>query len=613
MPATSQQQQKLFGLALSVKRGDTPRSEVSDEVLQIVDTMSEKKIKDFAETSHKGLPTKVETFIRGMVRETFRTKVLGETPYKLHSESVNEGSMSDIDIIAQESKNFKDFVKEFYKEYKDFEKTKEILKWLEGIYKNRSTVEEVVTENLFIPKVGTIDDFKLKDLLMKNPKVNAVLGDGETTFMKKSDVVVIMHQSKRFNTIFTDGKQEFEIDMKVGKLVKPLSKARKEIVAHFSKSESVDESSKSPKFKVGDVVNYLPKLSGLNPNKKLVISRVRYEAGDNLTTTGWYYSFKGMNLGANENDIKLVNSVNEEVEQLDEKLIVYSNRAPYGQVVFIAGGAGSGKGYAVSNFLDSSSFRVRDVDEMKKQLQKLNTIGKLSIQQIVDRFGKKIKPADLEGIKKIQSDGYDLKTMDLKKPDHVYALHILVKAMDIKDQTLVNMLGAAKNPEALPNIMFDITAKEIADITDVLPQLLAVGYKPNNIHLAWVLASYQLAIKSNQERDRVVPADILLKTHIGAGNTIWGLVTKALPKDMNGRVDVILNNRENTIPFTEKDEKTPIKVQARGKKKPEIVVKSFLSLPVKKQGGGILPETLWKDLLYKWIKDNGPKELTANM
>jgi hypothetical protein len=79
MPATSQQQQKLFGLALSVKRGETPRSEVSDEVLNIVDTMSEKKIKDFAETSHKGLPTKVETVVRNLVRETFREKVLRET------------------------------------------------------------------------------------------------------------------------------------------------------------------------------------------------------------------------------------------------------------------------------------------------------------------------------------------------------------------------------------------------------------------------------------------------------------------------------------------------------------------------------------------------------
>ena len=54
--AESEKQQKLFGLALSVKRGETPRSEVSAEVLKIVDTMSEKKIRDFAKTKHESLP-----------------------------------------------------------------------------------------------------------------------------------------------------------------------------------------------------------------------------------------------------------------------------------------------------------------------------------------------------------------------------------------------------------------------------------------------------------------------------------------------------------------------------------------------------------------------------
>ena len=59
--AESEQQQKIFGLALSVKRGETSRSKVSDKVLEIVDSMSEKKIRDFAKTPHKGLPHKVET------------------------------------------------------------------------------------------------------------------------------------------------------------------------------------------------------------------------------------------------------------------------------------------------------------------------------------------------------------------------------------------------------------------------------------------------------------------------------------------------------------------------------------------------------------------------
>jgi hypothetical protein len=66
--------------------------------------------------------------------------------YKLRSkkgieESVNEASMSDIDIIAQEAKDFKDFVKEFYTEFKDFPKTKDSLKWLEDVYKGRTKME----------------------------------------------------------------------------------------------------------------------------------------------------------------------------------------------------------------------------------------------------------------------------------------------------------------------------------------------------------------------------------------------------------------------------------------------------------------------------------------
>lgn len=58
--AVSEQQQKLFGAALSVKRGQTPRSEVSSQVLEIVDSMSEKQIRDFAKTKHEGIPQKVD-------------------------------------------------------------------------------------------------------------------------------------------------------------------------------------------------------------------------------------------------------------------------------------------------------------------------------------------------------------------------------------------------------------------------------------------------------------------------------------------------------------------------------------------------------------------------
>jgi len=297
--------------------------------------------------------------------------------------------------------------------------------------------------------------------------------------------------------------------------------------------------------------------------------------------------------------------INEEL--IVEKLITYSNRAPYGQVVFLAGGAGSGKGFAISNFLDSAGFRVRDVDEMKKQLQILNRMGKITIDQIITKYGKSMTAKDIENIRAIQSDGYKLQNMDLKKPNHVAALHSLVKAVGIKDKSLANMLAAQTNPEVLPNIMFDITAKDISDITEVLPQLVAVGYKPQNIHLTWILTNYMVAMNNNKQRARMVPEDILLKTHEGASNTIWGIVTRALPKNMNGRVDVVLNNPENTVYMkdTEGNEITG----ANGQKYPS----DFLSLPLKKAGSSVYPESLWKEILFKWVKENAPKTITANM
>lgn len=302
----------------------------------------------------------------------------------------------------------------------------------------------------------------------------------------------------------------------------------------------------------------------------------------------------------------IIEVINE--EQLDEKLITYNNRKPYGQVVFLAGGAASGKGFAGDHFLDNAGFKVRDVDEMKKQLQVLNRMGKLTVDDILKKYGKKIKPKDMEIVNKVfnselpRGGKQTLRNLNLKNPDHVATLHFLVKAMGIKDKSLQNMLAATNNPETLPNIMFDITAKDLSDITDVLPLLKKAGYESKNVHLTWVLTNYVTAIESNKGRERMVPEDILLKTHEGASNTVWSLVTRALPKGMNGRVDVILNNPQHTV-FYEKPDGEKVKGIAKG----------FLSLPVKKAGGAMLPEKVWKNKLFDWVRDNAPDVITKNM
>ena len=56
MPAQSKSQQRLFGMALAVRKGELERSKVSQEILDIVDgDMTNKEIEDFAKTKHKNL------------------------------------------------------------------------------------------------------------------------------------------------------------------------------------------------------------------------------------------------------------------------------------------------------------------------------------------------------------------------------------------------------------------------------------------------------------------------------------------------------------------------------------------------------------------------------
>jgi hypothetical protein len=233
--------------------------------------------------------------------------------------------------------------------------------------------------------------------------------------------------------------------------------------------------------------------------------------------------------------------------ELVEKQILYNNGARYGQIVFLAGGAGSGKGFAIKHFMQGEEFKIRDVDELKIAFQKLDDLGKFSTKDLLDKYGDKISQRDRELIQKeVLDKGLKMSELNLKTPTHVYILHVLVRATGAKDKTLELMLAGAEKGQ-LPNILFDSTFKDVEDMEKVLPLLLKAGYEPKNIHLTWVLTNYQIAIKNNKSRSRVVPEDILLATHKGAAETVYSLINTGLPADVNGGIYVILNNPENTI------------------------------------------------------------------
>ena len=266
---------------------------------------------------------------------------------------------------------------------------------------------------------------------------------------------------------------------------------------------------------------------------------------------------------------------------LEEKLIMYNQGKRYGQIVFLAGGAGSGKGFAIRNFMEKEKFKVRDVDEWKRAFMKM---------------------ADLQG------KYPEIKGLNLKNSKDVAKIHAFVKKMGIKDKTIDLMLADA-NSRHLPNIMFDITMKDANDINQYMPKLIKAGYDAKNIHLTWVLTNYAVAIVNNRNRPRVVADDIMLLSHEGAATSMYEVIKGKLPRGLNGSVRVILNNRDNTIPYVDPDTKKPMKT-SQG----DIIIKDFTYLTLKKEGKSIGPEMDVKRQILGWIVANVPQtKLTKDM
>lgn len=314
--------------------------------------------------------------------------------------------------------------------------------------------------------------------------------------------------------------------------------------------------------------------------------------------------------------MKSFKDLQEEARFLEEKLLMLNNGQRYGQICFLAGGAGSGKGFASLKFMQSELYKVRDVDEWKKAFMK--------IADLVDNPERlaKLKKAG----SKIDPEIYkEIRGLNLKNPDHVKKLHAFIERMGIKDNTMKHLLKDMGNKETLPNIMFDITAKDIKSVQKVMPGLLRAGYNPANIHMVWILTDYSIAIKNNAGRARVVPGEIMFQTHDGAANTMFNIIrNKGTKLAVNGSIHVILNNRKNTIMWqpgdtakggqrlTKKsvDNRTTGKYQHDtrddGSKKVLGVIKDFTYLTVKERGK---PNKTNKEImqqLAQWIVNNIP-------
>ena len=217
----------------------------------------------------------------------------------------------------------------------------------------------------------------------------------------------------------------------------------------------------------------------------------------------------------------------EEFGELSEKLITFAKRAypKFGNIVILAGGAGSGKGFVKDKLVGLEGYTF-DVDVLKSLAAKAPGI-----------------------IKKIKAEfGDDLVALagNLRDDKNVGRLHQLIgdelRLDDKKMQALyASILTAA--PDRKPNIIFDVTLKDLEKLRKIAFQVQNLGYAPELTHILWVVNDIEVAQKQNAERDRVVPPEILVNTHRGAAQTMLDIINmgKTLKKYMDGDIVFAFN------------------------------------------------------------------------
>ena len=277
-------------------------------------------------------------------------------------------------------------------------------------------------------------------------------------------------------------------------------------------------------------------------------------------------------------------------EELLEKLITFGGKAypKFGNVVIMAGGAGSGKGFVKDTLVGIEGYTF-DVDELKRL-----AVASPMIQ-------KRVKKEMGKDIKKIGSD--------LTKPDNVGKLHAIVGDhlnLDSRRMKAFYLSIMTAPPDRKPNIIFDVTLKDLQKLEKITRQVSAIGYPKENVHIVWVVNDIEVAKAQNKDpkRGRVVPPKILVNTHRGASATMNDILSmgKGLRKYMDGDI-VFAFNRIGVDSNLAKSDKSGKKIGMKGSTQGGQYVVDANYFYVKRRGKPPTPVAkLEKDIRMKIIK-----------
>lgn len=212
----------------------------------------------------------------------------------------------------------------------------------------------------------------------------------------------------------------------------------------------------------------------------------------------------------------------QEAELILEKLITLGGETypRSGNVVILAGGAGSGKGFVTGKLLGIEGVTY-DVDHIK---------------------GLALRSTELA--KRVKAEfGVELKDLNLRQEKDVATLHNIMHELGINDKKLKTLYTSIAASKVKPNIIFDVTLKDLYKLSSITSAIKELGYKNENIHIVWVVNDIEVAKAQNAKRNRRVPVDILINTHRGVSQTMNDILSmgETLKKYMDGDIVLAFN------------------------------------------------------------------------
>lgn len=237
------------------------------------------------------------------------------------------------------------------------------------------------------------------------------------------------------------------------------------------------------------------------------------------------------------------------MNNINEKLIQTPPKTPNeGQVIVMAGAAGSGKNFVIDNFTDiSNKFKLLDIDEIQHLIIRSKIIFKRFREYLVNTSSPYRNYSD-----------QDLKDPSMfKDSEFTDTLYNFMIENKIPQTKLGVFLKVNKNRDHLPNIVLNTTFGNTQSIENKLDVIMDAGYKPENVHLIWVVTTMDESLSRNLARERTVAAQFVKQNYRNVVDNIRGLLGKdqGVFKDyIGGNVWAVVNLKEMTQYY--KDKKT---------------------------------------------------------